>query len=191
MPRKKEKYISLEVIEANATWDYRETKLLTNFICKAEDAEKTLQDADRKECWKHEKGYTSEAKAILAPAGTRNSSSVFFTEDVNVEEVKLPASVKSGVKYIYKMYDYSGDKAVTEYGTQKDMLAYISKKIKTKYAYVTYNGQTSKIEYSPKAVSEILNEQEKTTSQVEIEPAGRSGSTEDVFLVSIFENHIK
>ena len=191
MPRKKEKILSLEVIEPNSTWDYREVKILTNFICKADDAERTIQDMDRREYWKHEKNYGPEVKAILAQPGTRNASTVFFTDDVNVEEVKLPTSIKSGTKYIYKVYDYCGDKLNTEYGTQKDILAYIGKKVKTKYAYVTYNGRGGRIEYSPKAVTGILNELEKTTSQFEIEPIGRSGITDGTILVTMFKNCLK
>ena len=191
MPRKKEKILSLEVVETNSTWDYRPARILTNFICKADDAEQTIQDMDRKEYWKHEKDYTSQMKAILAQPGTRNASTVFFTDDVNVEEVKLPATIKAGTKYVYKIYDYSGDKVSIEYGTQKDILGYISKKIKTKYAYVTYNGQVEKIEYAPKNVAAILNELEKTTSQFEIEAYGRSGFTDSSIIVSIFKNCIK
>ena len=191
MPRKKEKILSLEVLEVNSTWDYRGSKILTNFICKADDAERTIQDMDIKEYWKHEKNYLPEVRSILAQPGTRNASTVFFTDDVNVEEVKLPVSVKTGTKYIYKVYDCSGGKVNTEYGTQKDILAYISKRVKTKYAYVTYNGKSSRIEYTPKAVVDILNQQEKTTSQLEIEPVGRSGVTDDMILVSIFKNCIK
>lgn len=191
MPRKKEKIISLEVGEPNTTWDYRNEKSLINFVCKAEDAERTIQDLDRQEHWKHEKNYDAEVRSILAQPGTRNASIVFYSDEVSIEEVKLPASVKAGTKYIYKVYDYSEDKLNTEYGTQKDILAYISKKIKTKYVYVTYNGQGEKIEYTPKAVTDILNGLEETTSQFLIEPVGRSGFTGDMIFVTTFKNCIK
>ena len=191
MPRKKEKILSLEVIEPNSTWDYRETKVLTNFICKKDDAEKTIVDMDRKEYWKHETGYKDQVKSILADPGTRNASDVFFHDDVNVEEVKLPASIKTGVKYVYKIYDYSNERVSTEYGTQKEILAYLSKKIKTKYVYVTYNGSGQRIEYSPKTVASILNELEITTSQFSVEPIGRSGVTDGSFLVTMFKNCVK
>ena len=191
MPRKKEKFVSLEVIETNSTWDDRPTRVLSNCICKADDAEKLVQENDRREFWKHEESYTAQVKAILAPAGTRNASTVFFNDDVNVEEVKLPASAKGNPKYIYKIYDYNGDKCSTEYGVQKDILAYISKKVKTKYAYVTYNGQSSRIENNPKTIVGILNELEKTTSQFEIEPIGRSGTTDNSIFVTMFKNYIK
>lgn len=191
MPRKKEKILSLEVGEPNSMWDYSNTKILRNFICKKDDAEKVIVDMDQREYWKHEKNYSEEVKSILAAPGTRNASNVFFHEDVNVEEVKLPASVKPGTKYIYKIYDYSNDKVTSEYGTQKDILAYISKKIKTKYAYVMYKGTSSKIEYTPKAVTDILNGLEETTSQFEIESVGRSGMTDNMLIVTIFKNCIK
>ena len=191
MPRKKEIILSLEVGEPNSTWDYSSTKILKNFICKKDDAEKVIVDMDQKEYWKYEKNYSEEIKSILAVPGTRNASTVFFHEDVNVEEVKLPASVKSGTKYVYKIYDYSGERVSTEYGTQKEILAYISKKIKTKYAYVAYNGSSQRIEYSPKAVTDILNELEKTTSQFAIESVGRSGMTDNSLLITTFKNCIK
>jgi hypothetical protein len=191
MPRKKERILSLEVGEPNSTWDYSSTKILRNFICKKDDAEKAIVDMDQKEYWKHEKNYSEEVKSILAAPGTRNASNVFFHEDVNVEEVKLPTTVKPGTKYVYKVYDYSNDKVTSEYGTQKDILAYISKKIKTKYAYVMYKGTTNKIEYSPKAVTDILNGLEETTSQFEIESVGRSGMTDNMLIVTIFKNCIK
>ena len=182
--------MSLEVLEINAMWDYRGMKALRNFVCNEEDAEKLLPEMDIREIRKHEADYQKQVKAILAPIGTRNASTVFYGDDISYEEAKLPASVKPGTKYIYKIYDYSGNKLNTEYGTQKDIVAYISKKIKTKYAYVIYNGKADKIEYSPKAVIDVLNGLEKTTSQFSIEPLARSGSTEDLLLVSIFENHI-
>ena len=191
MPRKKEKILSLEVGEPNSTWDYSNAKILKNFICKKDDAERVIVDMDQKEYWKHEKNYSEEVKSILAAPGTRNASNVFFHEDVNVEEVKLPTSIKPGTKYIYKIYDYSNDKVNSEYGTQKDIIAYISKKIKTKYVYVMYKGTVDKIEYSPKAVTDILNELEETTSQFEIESVGRSGMTDNMLMVSIFKNCIK
>ena len=190
MPRKKEQVLSVEVVETNSTWDYRDTRILKNFICKKSEAEKVIVDMDLRDTWKHEAKFSDNVKAILADPGTRNASSVFFTDDVNVEEVKLPLSMKTIPKYVYKIYDYTGEKCTTEYGTQKDVLAYLSKKIKTKYAYVTYNGTGGKIEYSPKTVANILNELEKTTSQLMIEPYGRSGSTEDSMLVVMFKNCI-
>jgi hypothetical protein len=188
---KKEKILSIEVGEPNSTWDYSDSKILTNFICKKDDAEKVIVDMDQKEYWKHEKNYSEEVKSILAAPGTRNASNVFFVDDVFVEEVKLPASIKPGTKYVYKVYDYSGDRVASEYGTQKDIMAYISKKIKTKYVYVTYNGKMEKIEYSPKAVTDILNGLEKTTSQFEIESVGRSGATDNMMFVTMFKNCIK
>ena len=191
MPRKKERILSLEVGEPNSMWDYSQTKILKNFICKKDDAEKVIVDMDQREYWKHEKNYSEEVKSILAAPGTRNASNVFFHEDVNVEEVKLPATVKPGTKYVYKIYDYSNDKVVSEYGTQKDIIAYISKKIKTKYAYVMYKGKSNRIEYTPKAVTDILNGLEETTSQFEIESVGRSGMTDNLMIVSIFKNCIK
>lgn len=191
MPKKKEKIISVEVIEVNSTWDYRNTKILNNFICKKDDAEKMVAEMDRQELWKHERKYDEEVKSILAAPGTRNASSVFFTQDVSVEEPKLPSSVKPGTKYIYKVYDYFDGKLNTEYGTQKDILGYIGKKIKTKYVYVTRNGVEDRIEYSQKAIADIFDELEETTSQLEIVPAGRSGATNDSIIVSIFKNCMK
>lgn len=191
MPRKKEKIISLEVGEPNSTWDYRNMKILKNFVCKKDEAEKVITNMDQKDYWKHEKEYADKVKAILADQGTRNASNAFFSDDVYVEEIKLPASVKADTKYVYKVYDYTGDRVTTEYGTQKDILGYIGKKIKTKYAYVTYNGRGEKIEYTPKNVAAILNELEKTTSQFEIEAYGRSGFTDSSIIVSIFKNCIK
>lgn len=191
MPKKKRKILSLEVLEPNSTWDYSEFKVLKNFICDVDDAEKTVQEMDIREYWKHEMDYVKQVKAILSAPGTRNASTTFFGDDVAVEEVKLPASVKASTKYIYKVYDYYGDKLNTEYGTQKDAVACITKRIKTKYAYVTHNGSVSKIEYSPKAVAEILDGLEETTSQLEIESVGRSGMTSDPVIVTIFKNALK
>ncbi len=77
MPRKKEKIVSLEVAEPNSTWDYRQGKLLNNFVCKVSDAENAVQKADRKDLWRTEKGYVDAVKGILAPPGTRNASNLF------------------------------------------------------------------------------------------------------------------
>ena len=191
MPKKKRKIMSLEVLEPNSTWDYSAFKVLNNFICDAEDAEKTIQEMDIREYWKHETTYKDQMKGILSTPGTRNASTVFFGDDVRIEEVKLPSTVKSSTKYVYKVYDYVGDKVNVEYGTQKDAIAVISKRIKTKYAYVTHNGEVTRIEYSPKTVAGILDGLEETTSQLEIESVGRSGMTSDPVIVSIFKNKMK
>ena len=191
MPRKKDKLVSLEVMETNATWDYRGSRTLHNFICKKDDAERVILDMDTQERWKHEKKYADQVKSIFAPSGTRNSSNVFFTDEVAVEEVKLPKTIKATDKYIYKVYDYFGDRVSSEYGNQKDILAYVAKKIKTKYAYVSYNGVGRKIEYTPKTLGGILNSLEATTSQLEIEPLGRSGNTDGSMIISIFNNRTK
>ena len=190
MVKKKKAILAVEMLEINSTWDYRGRKIFNNFICNQENAESAMIDMDIKETWKHEKGYSDELKGILAERGTRNASETFFGDDVCVEEVKLPASIKPSTKYIYKIYDYAGDKLNVEYGAQKDAMAYISKKIKTKYAYVSYNGIGEKIEYSPKTVTDILDELESTTSQFEIEPVGR-GDADEIIIVSIFKNCIK
>lgn len=191
MPRKKKKLISLEVVETNSLWDYRNSRTLTNFVCAEEDAEKTVPKMDRKETWKHETDYSKQVKAILAPAGTRNASNIFYTDDVSVEEVKLPASMKTIPAYLYKIYDYSGEKVAVSYGSQKDIVAYLSKKIKVKNALVTSNGEQRKIECTPKNLSSMFNGLEETTSQAGIEPIGRSGCTGDMYLVSMFKNCVK
>lgn len=192
MPRKKNKILSLEVAEINAQWDYSNRKNLKNFICNQEDAEETVKKMDRKELWRQEKNYSSQVSAILAPRGTRNSSNVFYGDEVNIEEVKLPKTVKPNTEYVYKLYDYFGEKLNAEYGTQRDIVSYISKRVKTKYAIATYNGKCRKIENTQKAVIDILSTLESTTSQFGIEPISRStGDTEDIIIVSIFQNCVK
>ena len=191
MPRKKKKIISLEVAEPNSTWDYSTGRTLTNFICNDEDAPKKVMEMDRRETWKHERGYDDQVKAILSPMGTRNFSNVFFTDEVCVEEVKLPSTVRPSTPYIYKVYDYTGGRITTEYGTPKDIIAYITKKIKTKYVMVSHNGKSERMEYVPKTLSDILGELENDTSQLEIEPIGRSGVTNNPIMVSIFKNCLR
>ena len=191
MPKRKKKVITLEVLEPNSTWDYRESRILNNFVCTEDGIDKAMIASDKGEYWKHEKNYVKEKTSIFAKKGTRGASDVFFTDSVAVEETKLPSSIKSGTKYVYKVYDYFDDKLNTEIGTQKDIVSYITKKIKTKYALVNYNGQDQKIEYAPKAITGILDGLEETTSQFTIEPYGRSGNTGDVIMVSIFKNYVK
>ena len=191
MPRKKEKLLAIEVIETNSSWDYRPTRAFHNFICKETSADKMITDADLQENWKYDKEYSSNLKAILATPGTRNHSYVFYGSEVCVEEVKLPASVKPGTKYIYKVYDYTGGKLITDVGTQKDIISYLGKRIKTKYACVSSNGKSEKIEYSQKTIAEMLSGLEETTSQLQIEPVGRSADSDETMLISIFENRIK
>lgn len=192
MPKKKSKILSLEVSEINAQWDYSSSKPFRNFICKEEDVEETLERMLTKSATKHEKTYTDQVEAILAPRGSRKSSNVFFGEEVSVEEAKLPKSIKPTSSFVYKLYDYTDNKLKTEYGTQKDAVSYISKRIKTKYAVVTHNGRAQKIENTQKAMIDILSHLEDTTSQLGIEPIGRTtGDTEDIIIVSIFKNCVK
>ena len=188
MPRKKDKFLAVEVLETNSTWDYRPSRIIYNFICRKDDAEKVITDMDIYERWKHDKKYTDEVKSILAAPGTRNASNVFFNNEVAVEEVKVPKTVKASDKFIYKVYDYTDGKLSSEYGSKKDVLSYLSKKIKTKYAYTAYNGSEKRIEYSTKVITDILAELEDTTSNLEIEPLARSGNTDCTIFVSIFKN---
>ena len=188
MPRKKEKIISLEVIEPNSTWSYIKERPFYNFICKKDEAEDILKTQDRRGLTGNMKQYESEVKSILAPSGTRNSSSVFFGNEVGVEEVSLSPKTLTGAKYVYKIYDYTGEKMHTEYGVQKEAIAYITKRIRSKYAYITHDGIEERIEYNPKQISELLTGLEFTTSQLEIAPSGRTGPTNDILLVSVFRN---
>ena len=190
MPRKSKKLVALEVLEQNSTWDYRKTRILNNFICNQDDIEKVI-NMDCKEAWRKERGYDTEVKGIVAPRGTRGASDFFFTDDVSIEEVKLPSSIKPSTKYVYKIYDYHNEKLNIEYGTQKDVLAYISKKIKTKFVYVNYNGASGKIEFSPKVIAETLTGLEPTTSQFIIEPVGRAETPDNSIMISIFKNCLK
>ena len=191
MSRKKKKVIALEVIEVNATWDYSGSRILTNFICNEDDIDKTMIASDRNEYWKHEKNYVKERDSIFAKKGTRGASDVFFTDYVSVDEVKLPPNIKASTKYVYKIYDYSNDKLNVELATQKDVISYLTKKIKTKYVLANYNGKSEKFEYVPKTVAGILDGLEETTSQFTIEPYGRSGGTGDEIMITIFKNYAK
>lgn len=191
MSRKKTRFVSVEVVEPNSYWDYTKLKNLNNFVCKTDDVEEVIHDMDSGEHYETEEEYQDEVKAILARPGTRNASVSFFGDDVSVEEFKLPASIKPGTEYIYKIYDYCGGKTNVGYGTRKEIITHISKVVKTKYVYVTHNGNSEKTEYSAKMISDTLDELEKTTSQLEIEPVGRSGMTDDMILVTAFRNCIK
>ena len=188
MPKKKKKIISLEVSEPNSTWNYSTGRTLTNFICFEDDAPKIIMEMDKRETWKHERDYEAQVKAILAPSGTRNFSNTFFTDEVYVEEVKLPSSIRPSVPYIYKVYDYTGDKLTTDYCTQKEAIAHITKRIKTKYATVSHNGESERIEYDPHVLSKSLDELEADTTQFVIEPASRPGANANPIIIAIFKN---
>ena len=183
--------MSLEVAEVNSTWDYRKSRKLYNFICNEGDVEGIVREMRKNEYWIKDSSFDSQLKAILAPQGTRNSSNYFFGDDVAVEEIKLQTPPKPSMKYFYKIHDYSNEKLSYEYGTPKDIIAYISKKVKTKYAEVSYNGKTEKIENTSANIAEILDELEITTSQFYIEPVGRSEMNNVMILVSIFNNYVK
>lgn len=188
MARKpKDKVMAFEILSPDTMHPHTE-RVCRNFICYNSKLKDTLVNEVRREEYKKDDktlrefdiicGYQTEARDGLGNLGM---------DMVSVLPATLEKSVKSTTPYIYRTMDYSLNKPIETYGTKKEALAFIQKRIKTKNVIMHYNGVTEKCEFNIDHISSLLDTLEEDTIEFDIATLGRN-TEGDIILVTIFKN---
>ena len=191
MARKaKDQIVAFEVMSPDPMHPHTE-RVCRNFVCFKNSLKDNLVNEIRKEeLRKDEKtlrefdvicGYQTEARDGLGNLGM---------DMVSITPAVLEKSVKVSTPYIYRTLDYSLNKPVETFGTKKDALSFIQKRIKTKNAIMHYNGVTEKCEFNVERLSSLFDTLEADTVEFDIATLGRN-TEGDIILVTIFKNCLK
>ena len=191
MGRKKERIMAFETLQPDTLHAPTE-RVCRNFVCSEKNVRECLLNEGRTESWKHDPARETEFNALLSyQTELREGLGNIGIDMVSLLPVTLEKSVKSTTPYIYRTMDYSLNKPSVVFGTKKEALQLIQRKIKTKNVVMHYNGVTEKGEFDIARVEEILGTLEEETVEFDIEPIGRGGIEGDMVLVTIFKNCLK
>ena len=186
--RKKARIMAFETLcpdsQNKPTW-----RTCRNFICTEDKVKDCIVGSMRKEAYKKDIGISRDIETLLSfKTELRNGIGNIGDDMVALGPVELNKSIKTTTPYIYRVIDYTQAKAPEIYGTKKDALDIIQKKIKTKNAIVCYNGTRDRIEFNIDEVSDILTTLEDDTIDFDICTVGRGDVEGDILLVTIFKN---
>ena len=191
MARKKEKVMAFDVMQPD-TLHPATDRICRNFVCYDSKVKECLVSEDRKENWKHDikiqkdfdilLGYQTELRGGLGNIGS---------DFVSLVPVTLEKTVKTTTPYIYRVTDYTLPRATETFGTKKDAIQYIQKKIKTKNVVIHYDGKTERCEMDPQHIDDILGTLEEDTIDFDIAQVGRGDVEGDIILITIYKNLLK
>ena len=167
-------------------------KICRNFICYETKVKDCLYSEDRNERWKHD-AKTQKEFDILTGYQTelRGGIGCLGTDMVSLIPVTLEKTVKTTTPYIYRIADYGTSRNTEAYGTRKDVLQYLQKRIKVKNVLMHYNGITERGEFDLNHIDEILGGLEENTVDFDVTPLGRGDAEGDVILITIYKNCLK
>ena len=191
MARKKERIMAFDTLQPDTLHEATD-RVCRNFVCFENKVKECLHTEDRRESWKNDAGREKEFDILTGyQTELRGGLGNLGRDLVSLLPVTLEKSVKTTTPYIYRTIDYSLSKAAVEFGTRKDALQLIQKKIKTKNVVMHYNGITERCEFDVDHIDEILGTLEEDTIDFDIEAIGRNDVEGDMILVSIYKNCLK
>ena len=181
MPRKKERYFSVEMLEEDSLREHYNPFL--NFICKESNLSDSFYECDVRDVLK-EKNNEDDLKTILKKPD--NKPIVFIGENMLlISEISLNKTPKESDKYLYRIYDYNENKWC--FCTFNEVLSYLNKKIKTKYAFTYYNGTNERIEFSEKDAANIVTRMTPGTHNICFSQINGRGEESEAILIVPFK----
>lgn len=188
MARKKERIMAFDTLQPDTLHRHTE-RVCRNFVCFEKNIRDCLDSQCRKDDWKHSNTSESEIKTLLGyQTELRDGLGNLGIDMVSLVPITLEKSVKTTTPYIYRTMDYSLSKPAIVFGTKKDALQTIQKKIKTKNVVMYYDGKMERCEFNIDYIDQILGTLEEDTIDFSIEPIGRNGMEGDTVMVSIYKN---
>ena len=177
MVRQKEKIFSVEMLEVDGNHEHHNPIL--NFICKEKDLENSFNKCDV--------GKVLNAVIVKTLLSDIESEPMKFINGncVFIEEINPLKKFNSLDNYYYRINDYNENKAIL--GGFNDVIDYLKRKIKNKYAMISYNGINEKIEFSEKMVSDILSRMTGNTHVVVLNQLNNRGEESDSIIVTPFK----
>ena len=162
-----------------------------NFICYEDRVRENISNSFRKDAYKKDIGIERDIDTLLSfKTELRDGIGNIRDDMISLIPVEVNKSVKPGIEYVYRVKDCTLAKPIDIYGTKKDALDYIQKKIKTKNALVCYNGNREKREFNIEDIDGILATLEEDTIDFDICSLGRGDAESDILLVTIFKNYL-
>ena len=191
MAKKKERIMAFDILQPDTLHKATE-RICKNFVCFEKKVEECLMNEIRKPEHRNDENTLREFKVITGyQTELRDGLGNLGMDLVSLVPVTLEKSVKTTTPYIYRTMDYSLSKPVVSFGTKKDALQTIQKKIKTKNVIMHYDGNTERGELDIDHIDEILGTLEEDTIDFDIEALGRNDVEGDMILVSIYKNCLK
>lgn len=181
MPRKKERIFSIEFPEEDTLHPYHNPIL--NFVAKENNLIKGFHECDVHNILKIGNNEKELEKAIKE-YGKRQTS--FFSDICfYMEEINLSKPLKSFDNYIYRFIDYNENK--TDLCGFKELVSYIKKKIKNKYAFFHYNGINEKLEFSEDVLNNIITRMTAKTHQITVNEINGKGEEDNGIIIIPFK----
>ena len=189
--KKKEKIMAFDVLQPDTLHAAHE-RICRNFICYDTKVKECLTEEIRRNELKNDPATEKEFDIICGyQTELRDGLGNLGLDLVSLLPVSLEKTVKTTTPYIYRTMDYSQSKAPAVFGTKKDALQLIQKRVKTKNVLMHYNGITERREFDIDYIDGILECLEEDTIDFDIEPIGRGDVEGDMILVSIYKNCLK
>lgn len=189
--KKKEQLMAFDVLQPDTLHKPTE-RICRNFICYDSKVKDCLHNEIRKDDHKTDKDTEREFDIICGyQTELRGGIGNLGMDLISLLPVTLEKTVKTTTPYIYRLIDYSQTKSSAIFGTRKDALQFIQKKIKTKNVVMHYNGMTERCELDISQIDEILEGLEEDTIDFDIEPIGRGDVEGDTILVTVYKNCMK
>ena len=172
--KKKERLMAFEILSPDTLHPHTE-RVCRNFVCYEGDVRGMLDAEIRKdkqylktdENTKHEfdiiAGRQTELREGLGNLGL---------DMISLVPISLEKSVKTTTPYIYRIRCYGESKPTDSYGTRKEALSFIQKKIKTRRVIMHHNGITEKCDFDINHVDEVFNDLEEDTIEFDISRLG-------------------
>lgn len=191
MARKKEKIMAFDILQPDTLHPAYE-RICRNFVCYNTKVRECLADEIRRPELRNDPATGKEFDIICGyQTELRDGLGNLGLDLVSLVPISLEKTVKTTTPYIYRTMDYSQSKAPAVFGTKKDALQLIQKRVKTKNVLMHYNGITERREFDIDYIDEILGNLEEDTIDFDIEAIGRGDAEGDMILVSIYKNCLK
>lgn len=181
MPRKKERIFSIEFPEEDTLHPHYNPML--NFITKESNLIQGFHECDKHGILKSNNNEKALEKAIKEYG--KRQASFFSNVCFYMEEISLSKPLKSSDKYLYRFVDYNENKA--GFCEFKEIISYVKKKIKNKYASLHYNGINEKQEFSENIIKNIISRMTTETHQITINSINGKNEEDDGITIIPFK----
>ena len=179
--RKKERIFSIEFPEEDTLHPYYNPIL--NFVAKENNLIQGFHECDVHSILKIGNNEKELEKAIKE-YGKRQAS--FFSDICfYMEEISLSKPLKSSDKYLYRFINYNENK--TGFCNFKEIVTYIKKKVKNKYAFFHYNSVNEKLVFSEDVLKNIITRMTAETHQITVNEINGKGEEDKGIIVIPFK----
>lgn len=178
MPRVKEKIYAVEILEEDTLRQYH--NYLDNFISKEKTLYQSFHLADKRNLFDSDKAK-KDLQELIKDTNKKECYEI-DTETVFIDEISHSGKLKLTDEYLYRFYDYNEKKG--DFCAINEIIAYLKKKIKNKYANIYYNGITKRIEFNDSEVKKIIKEMSENTHTISLcQLNGKGDEYEPIIIV--------